>query len=120
MFPAGPGGAWSQEASHARAAVRGGTPPDAVRPCTSKEELALRKRNERTHTTNLWVTLALLAPSVDENKANKGQGGFRSKALQGRTKEQILQDVMHAVRPAQRPVGLGALGQAYTTQSGPG
>ena len=117
MFSAGPGGAWSQEASHARAAVSGGTASDEVPPYTTKEELALRKRNERTHTTNLWATLALLAPSVDENK---GQTGRRVKVLQGRTKEQILKDVKHAVWLAQRLMGPGALGQAYTTQAGAG
>jgi len=36
---------------------------------------------------------------VDENK---GQPGHRSKALRGRTKEELLADVMHAVRLAQR------------------
>ena len=110
MFSAGSGGAWSQEASHARAS-------DAVRPCTTKEDLALRKRNERTHTANLWATLALLAPSVDEDK---GKTGRRTRVLQGRTKEQLLKDVVHAVWRAQRLAGHGALGQAFTTQAGGG
>ena len=90
MFSAGPGGAWSQEASHGWAVAS-----NEVR----QEELALRKRNERTNTTALWAKLALLAPNVDENK---GQPGHRSKALRGRTKEELLADVMHAVRLAQR------------------
>jgi len=98
MFSAGPGGAWSQDASHARAAESGGTAPDAVRPLTTKEELALRKKNERANTTNLLARLQLLAPIVDENK---GQPGHRSKALRGRSKDELLKDVIHAVRLAQ-------------------
>jgi len=94
MFSAGPGGAWSQEASHARAAQSGRTASNEVR----QEELALRKRIERANTTALWATLELLAPNVDENK---GLPGRRSKALRGRTKEELLKDVMHAVRLAQ-------------------
>ena len=92
MFLAGYGSSWSQEASHARAVVEATS--DAIR----HEGLALRKKNERAHTTELWATLELLAPSVD---ANKGHPGYRSKALRGRTKEELLKDVMHAVRLAQ-------------------
>jgi len=98
MFSAGPGAAWSQEASHARAAERGRTASGAVRPYTAKEGLALRKKNERENTTARWATLELLAPSVGENK---GQPGYRSKALRGRAKEELLKDVIHAVRLAQ-------------------
>ena len=99
MFSAGPGGAWSQEAGHAQAAEVGGRNASrAVRPVMTKEELALRKKNERTHTTALWATLESLAPTVDENK---GQPGYRSKALRGRAKEELLKDVVHAVRLAQ-------------------
>ena len=97
MFSAGPGGAWSQEAGHARTAmVVGGR--IAPRPVITKEELALRKKDERATTTALWATLELLAPIVDENKA---QPGYRSKALRGRAKEELLKDVIHAVRLAQ-------------------
>jgi hypothetical protein len=98
MFSAGPGGAWSQEASHARAAESGRTASDAVRPYATKEELALRKKNERARTTALWTMLESMAPNVEENK---GQPGYRSKALRGRAKEEILKDVVHAVRLAQ-------------------
>ena len=61
------------------------------------EELALRKKNERAHTTALWSRLEVLAPKVDENTK---QPGYRSKALRGRAKEQLLHDVIHAVRLA--------------------
>ena len=98
MFSSGSVGAWSQEASHAQAAGGGGTASDALRPYPTKEELALRKKNERAHTTKLLARLEVLAPSVDENK---GQRGNRSKALRGRAKEELLKDVMHAVRLAQ-------------------
>jgi hypothetical protein len=82
MFSAGSGGAWSK---------------DAVRPSTSKEELALRKKNERANTTALLTRLELLAPNVEKNKR---QPGHRSKAFGGRAKEELLEDVMHAVRRA--------------------
>ena len=78
--------------------VGGRIPPHAVHPVPTREELALRKKNERSNTTALWATLELLAPSVDENKA---QPGYRSKALRGRAKEELLKDVIHAVRLAQ-------------------
>ena len=81
MFSAGPGGAWSQEASHARAADSGRTASDAVRPYRTKAELALRKRGERANTAKLMARLELLAPKVDENTQ---QGGHRSKASRGR------------------------------------
>jgi len=98
MFSAGPGGAWSQEANHARAAVVVGGRIDAVRPVATKGELALRKKNERANTTALMATLELLAPNVEENQR---QPGHRSnKALRGRAKEELLKDVMHAVRLA--------------------
>ena len=77
-----------------RAAVGGHTASDALR----HEDLALRKKNERAHTINLLATLELQAPVVDENK---GQPGHRSKALRGRTREELLKDVIHAVRLAQ-------------------
>ena len=77
-----------------RAAVGGHTASDALR----HEDLALRKKNERAHTINLLATLALQAPVVD---GNKGQPGHRSKALRGRVKEELLKDVIHAVRLAQ-------------------
>ena len=98
MFSAGPGGAWSQEASHARAADSGRTASDAVRPYMTKDELALRKKGERANTAKLMARLELLAPKVGENTQ---PGGRRSKALRGRTKEELLNDVMHAVRLAQ-------------------
>jgi len=75
-----------------------GTASEVVRPYTTKEELALRKKNERARTTKLLASLELLAPSVDENKT---QPGHRSKALRGRAKEGLLKDVMHAVCLAQ-------------------
>jgi len=119
MFSAGPGGAWSQEASHDRAAVvvGGRSASHAVRPLTTKEELALRKKNERANTTALWATLELLAPNVD---ANKRQPGHRSKALRGRAKEELLNDVVHAVRLECKLMAPGALEQAHTTQAGGG
>ena len=133
MFSAGPGGAWSQEASHDRAAevVGGRSASHAVRPLTTKEELALRKKNERANTIALWATLELLVPVVGENK---GRPGYRSKVLRGRAKEELLRDVVHAVRLARGllPPGAlekaftrqamvpGALQQAYTTQAGAG
>ena len=124
MFSAEHGGAWSQEASNARAAVDVHTAFDAVRPYATKsrqrgahEELALRKKNERANTTALLATLELLAPRVEENK---GQPGYRSKALRGRAKEELLKDVLHAVRLARRMMGPGVLEQAYTTQAGAG
>ena len=95
MFSAGPGGAWSQETNHPRAAVVVGG--HSVRPVATKGELALRKKNERADTTALMATLELLAPNVEENKR---QPGHRSKALRGRAKEELLKDVMHAVRLA--------------------
>ena len=97
MFSAGPDGAWSQEAGHAQTAmVVGGR--IASHPVTTKEKRALRKKDERANTTALWATLALLAPNVDENKAHPGN---RSKALRGRAKDELLKDVIHAVRLAQ-------------------
>ncbi|KAJ1464053.1 hypothetical protein T484DRAFT_1923105, partial [Baffinella frigidus] len=82
MFSAGPGGAWSQEASPARAAV-------VARPRKSKGELALRKKKERANTTALLARLEFLAPNVDEHKM---QPGHRSKALRGRAKDELLKD----------------------------
>jgi len=67
-------------------------------PTISKLELALEKKKERAHTTAMWVRLAVLAPNVDENK---GQPGYRLEALGGRSKEELLKDVVHAVRLAQ-------------------
>ena len=52
---------------------RSPTTLDAVRPYTTKE-LALRKKNQRAHTTNLLVRLELLAPSVGENKGPSKAG----------------------------------------------
>ena len=78
--------------------VGGRFAPHAGRPVATKEELALRKKDQRANTTALWATLELLAPNADENKA---QPGYRSKALRGRAKEEILNDVIHAVRLAQ-------------------
>ena len=98
MFSSGPGGAWSQEASISPPEVGGHTASDAMRPLTNKGQLALRKKGERAHTTALWSTLEFLAPIVDENRALPG---FRSKALRGRAKEELLKDVVHAVRLAQ-------------------
>ena len=98
MLAAGPGGAWSQVASTSPQAMGRRKASDAAHPHTTKEKLALRKKNERAHTTNLLARLQLLAPSVDENKT---QPGHRSKALRGRAKEGLLKDVMHAVCLAQ-------------------
>jgi len=98
MLSAGSGGGCSKEASHARAAESGRTASDTVRPYTTKEELALRKRSERANTTKLMARLELLAPKVVENTQ---PGGLRSKALRGRAREELLKDVMHAVRLAQ-------------------
>ena len=119
MFSAGPGGGWSQEDSIGRIAIgraaSGRTASDVVRPAPTKN--SLRKKNERENTTALLATLELLAPNVD---ANKGQPGHRSKALRGRAKEELLKDVVQAVRLARRLMAPGALEQAYTTQSGAG
>ena len=75
-----------------------GTASDAVRHYTTKEELALRKKNERATTIRLLARLDLLAPTVEENIV---QLGHRSKALRGREKGELLKDVIHAVRLAQ-------------------
>jgi len=75
-----------------------GKASEVARPCTTKEELALRKKNERARTTKLLARLELLAPIVDEYKT---QPGHRSKALRGREKLELLKDVMHAVCLAQ-------------------
>ena len=75
-----------------------GTASDAVRHYTTKEELALRKKNERATTIRLLTRLDLLAPTVEENIV---QPGHRSKALRGREKGELLKDVIHAVRLAQ-------------------
>ena len=98
MLVAGSGGAWSQEASISPQAVGGRKASDAVHPHTANEQLALCKKNERAHTTNLLARLQLLAPMVDENK---GQPGHRSKALRGRARDELLKDVIHAVRLTQ-------------------
>ena len=63
-------------------------------------DLALRKKNERAHTTQLWKRLEVLAPKIDENHL-QGKPGYRSKALRGRARGELLKDVMHAVRLAQ-------------------
>jgi len=46
----------------------------------------------------MWARLECLAPNVDMYMVKPG---YRSKALYGRTKEELLKDVMHAVRLAQ-------------------
>jgi len=111
---AGPGGGWTQDNRTGRSAGAR-TASDAIRPIAAKN--ALRKKIERANTTALWATLELLAPSVE---ANKEQPGHRSKALRGRVKEELLKDVVHAVRLARRLVAPGSLEQAYTTQAGAG
>jgi len=78
--------------------MSGGRAFDAVRPYTTKEELALRKKNARANTTQLFARLEVLAPIVDENK---GLPGYRSKELRGRAKDELLKDVIHAVRLSQ-------------------
>ena len=134
MFCDGPGGAWSQENSIPPRAARapsdetvlfagpggGWTQENRIGVSASARTAAknaLRKKNERANTTALWATLELLAPSVD---ANKEQPGHRSKALRGRVKEELLKDVVHAVRLARKLVAPGSLEQAYTTQAGAG
>jgi hypothetical protein len=84
---------------------------------TAKAKLALRKKDERAHTFALWVRLESLVPNVDENRA---QPGCRSKALKGRTKDEILTDVTHALRLAHGQTVPVALDQAYTSQAGAG
>ena len=95
------------------------SPPASVMPATvtTKGKLALRKKEERAHTTALWARLELLAPNVDEDKT---QPRYRSKAVAGRTKDQLLKDVMHAVQQAHGSMAPGALQQAFTTQAGAG
>ena len=78
--------------------VGGRIASNAGRFVTTKQELALRKKDLRANTTALLATLELLAPNVDENKE---QPGHRSKALRGRVKGELLKDVIHAVRLAQ-------------------
>jgi len=58
-------------------------------------DLAAQKKRERAHSTALWARLEVLAPSLD---ASKGKPGYRSKALGGRSKEELLKDVVHVVR----------------------
>jgi len=84
---------------------------------TAKAKLALRKKEGRAHTSALWARLESLVPNVDENRA---QPGCRSKALKGRTKDEILTDVTHALRLAHGQTVPGALEQAYTSQAGAG
>jgi hypothetical protein len=79
---------------------------------TAKAKLALRKKEERAHTSALWARLELLVPNVDE--------GYRSQALKGRSKDELLKDVMHALRLERGQMAPGALEQAYTSQSGAG
>ena len=73
-------------------------PSGAMIATASKRELALQKKKERAHTTAMWARLALLAPNMDENR---GLPGYRSKAFGGRSKEELLRDVVQAVRLAQ-------------------
>jgi len=94
--------------SAASAEVDGGVAHPAMLPRTSagtavpghagakrKEELARRKKNERTHTTALWASLEKLAPKVE----NKSKPRFISKSLStGRSKDDILQDAIQLVR----------------------
>jgi hypothetical protein len=62
-----------------------------------KVMLATRKRAERAETTALWARMELLAPKLDENKGVPG--GQRSKLLRtGRSKEELLKDVLVVVR----------------------
>ena len=96
----------SQEASISPPSVSRGKASGVGRPQTTKDLLALRKKNERADTTKLLARLELLAPRVDANKVHPGH---RSKALQGRAREELLKDVVHAVRLARRLMGPGAL-----------
>jgi len=96
MFSAGPNGAWPQAAGHAREAENG-TASDAVRPITTKKDLALRKKNKPNAAKPL-ARLEFLAPSLDENKGQPGGG--RSRALRGRAKGELLKDVIDVVRLA--------------------
>ena len=124
MFPTG--NTWSHETTRATKRELA-LPTKKERGSKDKEDLAVRKRKERAHMTGLWAKLELLAPNVDENKAPPG---YRSKALQGRAKDELLKDIMHAVRLARGPlapaaittqtISPGALQQAYTTQAGAG
>jgi hypothetical protein len=84
---------------------------------TAKVKLALRKKEERAHTSALWARLELLVPNVDENRA---QPWYRSQALRGRTKDELLTDVTHAMRLAHGQTVPVALKQAYTSQAGAG
>ena len=84
---------------------------------STKEKLAQRKKEERAHTTALWARLELLAPNVDEDTT---QPRYRSKAVAGRTKDELLKDVMHAVQQAHGSMAPGALQQAFTTRAGAG
>eukprot|EP00290_Baffinella_frigidus_P051308 CAMPEP_0180405534 /NCGR_PEP_ID=MMETSP0989-20121125/40661_1 /TAXON_ID=697907 /ORGANISM="non described non described, Strain CCMP2293" /LENGTH=122 /DNA_ID=CAMNT_0022409145 /DNA_START=276 /DNA_END=642 /DNA_ORIENTATION=- len=85
--------------------MQGGSTFYALPPIKSRQEVALNKKKERAHNTTLWARLELLAPQVDENK---GKPGYRSKALRGRSKEELLKDVVSAVRSA-RTMAPGAL-----------
>jgi hypothetical protein len=50
---------------------------------TTKEELALRKKNERARTTALMAKLELLTPNVEENKRQPGQVQGVARAREG-------------------------------------
>ena len=75
---------------------------------TTREKLAQRKKEERAHTSALWARLELLAPN------------FHLKALGGRTRDELLKDVMHALRLERGLMVPGALEQAYTSKAGAG
>jgi hypothetical protein len=70
---------------------------------SSREELALRKKKERAHTTALWVKLESVTPRT---RQEEGKLGNRSKSLRsGRTKEQVLQDASNVVMSYARVTG---------------
>lgn len=99
-----PAGATMEEASHARSCgdrepVGGRKASDEGREGAPpfKAVLALRKKKERAQTSELWATMELLAPTLEENKGVPG--GQRSKLLRtGRSKEELLKDVLAVVR----------------------
>jgi len=65
-----------------------------------KEVLRLRKKKEREELSWLFARLEELAPHVEMKKVKPG---YRSGALLGRTKEEILEDAVHCVRSRLNP-----------------
>ncbi|KAJ1465878.1 hypothetical protein T484DRAFT_1757107, partial [Baffinella frigidus] len=84
----------------------------------SKELLAQRKKNERKETNDLWAVLEAVTPRVSQQQ---GQLGNRSKSLRsGRTKQEVLQDVVQVVRRNAAVTGSRMLDSLAVDDSGVG